>query len=68
MPLSGKQLVKLLQENGWSLARINGSHHILVKGDRSVTVPVHGNHSLGKGLEQKILKQTGLKKPGEKKP
>ncbi|MGK5081809.1 type II toxin-antitoxin system HicA family toxin [Bdellovibrionota bacterium FG-1] len=62
MPLSGKQLVRLLEENGWVLVRINGSHHILVKGPDSVSVPVHGNHSLGTGLERKILKKAGLKK------
>jgi predicted RNA binding protein YcfA (HicA-like mRNA interferase family) len=62
MPLSGKELVKLLKANGWFLVRITGSHHILIKGSKRVTVPVHGNKSLGKGLEQKILKQTGLKK------
>ena len=62
MPLSGKQLVKLLMENGWMLIRINGSHHILGNGGKTVTVPVHGNQSLGKGLEYKILKQAGVKK------
>lgn len=63
MPLSGKDLVRHLEQNGWVLVRINGSHHILVKGQISVTVPVHGNQSLGKGLESKILKKAGLKKP-----
>lgn len=63
MPLSGKQLVRLLQENGWILVRINGSHQILVKGQVTVTVPVHANRSLGKGLESKILNRAGLKKP-----
>ena len=62
MPLSGKQIIKLLFKEGWQLDRVNGSHHILIKGSKSVTVPVHGNKSLGKGLESKILKQTGLKK------
>jgi len=63
VPLCGKDLVRLLQENGWVLIRINGSHHILVKEKSVITVPVHANHSLGKGLESKILKQAGLKKP-----
>ena len=62
MPLSGKQLLKLLKKQGWKLDRINGSHHILVKGNLTVTVPVHGNKSLGKGLEAKLFKQTGVKK------
>ena len=62
MPLSGKDLLRLLQRDGWKLVRVNGSHHILAKGDKTVTVPVHGNKSLGKGLERKILKQTGVQK------
>lgn len=62
MPLSGKELLKLLKKNGWELNRITGSHHIMVKGSKTVTVPIHGNKSLGKGLESKILKQSGLKK------
>ena len=62
MPLSGKDVVRLLKSQGWELVRINGSHHILIKGDKTVVVPVHGNESLGKGLESKILKQAGIKK------
>ena len=62
MPLSGKELVKLLESRGWALVRISGSHHIMAKGGRIVTVPVHGNQSLGKGLEHKILKQAGVKR------
>lgn len=62
MPLSGKDFVRLLTQQGWTLVRINGSHFILKKADRIVSVPVHGNQSLGKGLEAKLLKQTGVRK------
>lgn len=62
MPLSGKAVVKLLEENGWMLVRINGSHHVLAKKNKIVVVPVHANKSLGKGLERKILKTAGVKK------
>lgn len=62
MPISGKELVKLLKKAGWKLDRVNGSHHIMVKGNKTATVPVHANRSLGKGLEAKLLKQTGIKK------
>lgn len=62
MPLSGKELVRLLQENGWELVRIKGSHHIMKRGSCEVSVPVHGNKSLGIGLERKILKTAGVKK------
>ena len=62
MPLSGKVLVKLLLQNGWQLQRVNGSHHILVKGCEVVSVPVHGNRDLSRGTEAAILKKAGLKK------
>lgn len=60
MPLSGKELVKILKKQGWLVDRINGSHYIMVKGNQTVTIPVHRNKSLGKGLEAKLLKQTGV--------
>jgi predicted RNA binding protein YcfA (HicA-like mRNA interferase family) len=60
MPVSGKQMLKLLCKNGWVIDRINGSHHILKKGNNTVTVPVHSK-DLGKGMEDKLLKEAGLK-------
>jgi predicted RNA binding protein YcfA (HicA-like mRNA interferase family) len=48
--MSGKQLIKLLKDKGWVLDRIEGSHHIMVKGDKTLSVPVHGNKDLGKGF------------------
>lgn len=58
--MKGKELVKLLQKNGWVLKRIKGSHHILEKDGRSVSVPVH-NTDIQKGLLHAIMKETGLK-------
>lgn len=62
MPLTGKDMLKLLKKNGWCELRKEGSHHVLAKGDKILIVPVHGNRDLGKGLEQQILKDAGLKK------
>jgi predicted RNA binding protein YcfA (HicA-like mRNA interferase family) len=59
--MSGKQLIKLLKDKGWILDRIEGSHHIMVKGDKTLSVPVHGNKDLGKGLLHTLMKQGGLK-------
>ena len=44
--------MRLLQQRGWHLARVNGSHHIFTKpGHRErIVVPVHGNHPLKLGL------------------
>ncbi len=60
--MTGKQLKKLLEQNGWSLDRISGSHHIMIKeGCRSIPVPIHGTTDLPKGLANAILKQAGIK-------
>jgi predicted RNA binding protein YcfA (HicA-like mRNA interferase family) len=60
--LSGKELVKLLEQRGWELRRINGSHHIFVRVGSEVrlSVPVHGNRSLKGGLLRHLLKMAGI--------
>ena len=56
-----KDLVKLLQKNGFKLDRISGSHHILTKeGVPPESIPVHGK-DVPTGLLNKILKRNGLK-------
>lgn len=60
--MTGKHLRKLLEQNGWQLDRISGSHHIMIReGFRSVPVPIHGKSDLPKGLINAILKQAGIK-------
>ncbi len=58
--MKGKELVKLLRENGWKLDRINGSHHIMIKNGKSLSVPVH-NTDMKPGTLNKLLKDAGLK-------
>jgi predicted RNA binding protein YcfA (HicA-like mRNA interferase family) len=60
--ISGKDFVRLLQQRGWQLARINGSHHIFTKsGQRErIVVPVHGNKPLKLGLLKHQMKIAGL--------
>lgn len=55
MPLTGNDMLKLLLSRGWVERRVTGSHHHLDKDGIRVTVPVHGNQDLGRGLERKIL-------------
>jgi len=59
--MKDKELLNLLLQNGWKLDRIKGSHHVLVKENETISVPVHGK-DMKKGLEQSILKKAGLKK------
>jgi predicted RNA binding protein YcfA (HicA-like mRNA interferase family) len=60
--LSGKEFARLLESHGWTLQRINGSHHIYVKvgNPARVSVPIHGNESLKKGLQRHLMKLAGL--------
>jgi predicted RNA binding protein YcfA (HicA-like mRNA interferase family) len=60
--VSGKQLTRLLEQHGWSLLRINGSHHIYGKPGSvaRLSVPVHGNRPLKMGLLRHLLKMAGL--------
>lgn len=58
--MKDKDLLKLLKQNGWQEIRVHGSHHILKKGDKMETVPVHGK-DVPTGLLNAILKRTGLK-------
>ena len=39
--MTGKELVKKLQENGWTIARISGSHCIMKNGKKRESVPIH---------------------------
>lgn len=61
--MNGKQVLKRLEAAGFHLARIEGSHHIMVKEGlaRSVPVPVHGGKDLGAGLLASIQRQSGVK-------
>jgi predicted RNA binding protein YcfA (HicA-like mRNA interferase family) len=56
--LLGRQFCRLLERHGWSLLRIQGSHHVYGKpGQRArISVPVHGNVALKRGLQQRLMK------------
>ena len=62
MPMTPKEMVRLLKEYGFVEVRQNGSHKIFENKEtgRKTTVPFHCK-DLKKGTEQKILKDAGLK-------
>lgn len=62
MPMTPKEMKKLLEENGFEVISQNGSHMKLKNPQtgRTVIVPYHSK-DLKKGMEQAILKQAGLK-------
>ena len=62
MPMKPKEMIRLLEANGFVFVTSNGSHHKYknqITG-KQVIVPVHAK-DLKKGTEQNILKQAGLK-------
>lgn len=62
MPMKPKEMIKLLQANGFVLERTNGSHHFLKNHQtgKTTVVPLH-TKDLKPGTENKILKDAGLK-------
>jgi predicted RNA binding protein YcfA (HicA-like mRNA interferase family) len=59
--VSGKQLCRILERNGWKRARTRGSHRRYEKvGCQPITVPVHANKTLPTGLQRTIMKEAGL--------
>ena len=62
MPLTPKEIIKKLKQNGFIIINQNGSHVKLKNPEsgKQVIVPYH-SQAMKKGLEQAILKQAGLK-------
>lgn len=60
--ISGKNFCKLIEEKGWNLKRINGSHHIYNKqgSDILLVIPVHKNDDLKIGLLKSLMKLSGI--------
>ena len=56
--VSGRELARLVERRGWTLLRVNGSHHIYGKPGSIVrlSIPIHGNKALKTGLLRHLLK------------
>ena len=60
--ISGKELARMLEKDGWVLLRIQGSHLIYGKSgsDVRISVPIHGNQPLKIGLQRHLMKLAGV--------
>jgi len=58
-----RQMIRLVEEDGWTLVRTRGSHHQYRHSIKRglVTIPGKINADLAIGTENSILKQAGLK-------
>jgi predicted RNA binding protein YcfA (HicA-like mRNA interferase family) len=61
---SAKELIRLLEKNGFVFKRSKGSHHLYynVETNKTIIVPVHGNKDMPKGTYYGILKQADIDK------
>ncbi len=58
--VKSKEVVKILQREGFSVERQSGTHVILKKENKTVVVPVH-KENMPIGTLKSIEKQAGLK-------
>ena len=63
MPMTPREMIRILNKYGYIEVSQNGSHKKLYNkaSNRTVIVPYH-SRELKKGLEQSILKQAGISK------
>jgi predicted RNA binding protein YcfA (HicA-like mRNA interferase family) len=64
MNLSPKFLIEIIEQNGFVLRRIKGSHYLFynMKTGKTVIIPVHGGKDMKKGTFLAILRQAGIDK------
>ncbi|MFC2094404.1 type II toxin-antitoxin system HicA family toxin [Bacteroidota bacterium] len=61
--LSGKELLRVLEKEGFLVKRTKGSHHILKHNDgRQTVIPIHSKEIIGPGLLSKILRDIEITK------
>ena len=59
--IPGAKVVKALERVGFTVARVNGSHHIMNHPDKpTVAVPVHAGRDMAKGTLHGILSSIGM--------
>ncbi|MGF1674361.1 MAG: type II toxin-antitoxin system HicA family toxin [Rivularia sp. (in: cyanobacteria)] len=60
--ISGKQLCKIVEQRGWILQRVTGSHHIYQNSEfeKILSIPVHKNKDLKIGTLKALIKIADL--------
>lgn len=60
--ISGKQLCKIIEQRGWILQRVTGSHHIYqnLEFEKLLSIPVHKNKDLKIGTLKALMKIADL--------
>lgn len=60
-PISARELIKILEKQGFQIVHQKGSHVRLKNPDgRRTTVPMHSGEKVGVGLLRKILRDVNI--------
>ena len=56
--ITGREFARMIERRGWTLLRVNGSHHIYGQAGSPVRIslPIHGNTPLKAGLLRHLAK------------
>ncbi|MEL6382589.1 MAG: type II toxin-antitoxin system HicA family toxin [Cyanobacteria bacterium J06626_18] len=56
--ISGKRLCKIVEQKGWVLKKVTGSHHIYENpaGQQILSIPVHRNRDLKVGTLKALMR------------
>jgi len=58
LPVSGKQMVKVLKKIGFQIDRQTGSHIVMSKEDIILVIPYHS--TVAKATKRELIKDAGL--------
>lgn len=58
--VTGPEMCRFLERQGFQLLRVRGSHHFFAREDIHTSVPVHGNRPLKIGTLRSILRDIGI--------
>jgi len=60
IPVTGKQMVRILKKAGFWINRWKGSHAIMENGERIISVPCHSTRTMPPGTQRAIIRDAGL--------
>ena len=57
---SGRDMLRFLEGQGFTVIRVRGSHHFLRRNEQNTCIPIHSNQSLKTGTLRSILRDIQL--------
>lgn len=58
--LSGKEVVRVFESFGWSIARQRGSHIIMIKEGEIITLSIPNHKEVAKGTLRSLIRSANL--------